>query len=141
MAKIRAIEPSANATRIAPAAATNFRKRLGRTKFATIANAAQRRDLTTWAPPSGRNALFANLNGTQCETVRHGGGIGLLPSFAILLVPHTVLGIDGDVIRTRAREFEPSRVNWPESQPKRRPNLVSARLPCSEAGIIAACQA
>ncbi len=35
----------------------------------------------------GRTALLTNMNGALCETVRHGGGIALLPTFAGLLDP------------------------------------------------------
>jgi DNA-binding transcriptional LysR family regulator len=39
-------------------------------------------NLATWTKLSFRNALLTNMNGTLSETLRWGGGIGLLPSFA-----------------------------------------------------------
>lgn len=41
--------------------------------------------LAAWAGYFGPKALFTNINGALCETIRYGGGIGLLPSFANLM--------------------------------------------------------
>ena len=51
--------------------------------------------LTAWARLSGRTALFTNLNGALCETVRYGGGVALLPSFAGLMDSQTVAVLPG----------------------------------------------
>jgi molybdate transport repressor ModE-like protein len=45
---------------------------------------SEKGNLATWAKLAGRNALLTNLNGALGETVRHGGGIALLPTFAAL---------------------------------------------------------
>lgn len=47
-------------------------------------------NLTAWTKLPFRNALLTNMNGALCETIRHGGGIGLLPSFAGLMEPSLV---------------------------------------------------
>jgi DNA-binding transcriptional LysR family regulator len=51
---------------------------------------SERGMLAAWARHMGRTALLTNMNGALCETVRYGGGIALLPTFAGLLDPHTV---------------------------------------------------
>src|ERR1700679_402360 len=47
-------------------------------------------NLAAWTKLSFHNALLTNVNGALCETVRHGGGIGLLPTFAKLFEPSLV---------------------------------------------------
>jgi DNA-binding transcriptional LysR family regulator len=44
-------------------------------------------NLAAWTKQSYHNALLTNVNGALCETVRHGGGIGLIPTFAKLFEP------------------------------------------------------
>jgi DNA-binding transcriptional LysR family regulator len=51
---------------------------------------SERGMLATWARHMGRTALLTSMNGALCETVRYGGGIALLPTFAGLLDEQTI---------------------------------------------------
>ena len=51
---------------------------------------SEKGNLATWAKLSSRTALLANFNGALSETVRCGGGIALLPSYAPLVYPNLV---------------------------------------------------
>jgi DNA-binding transcriptional LysR family regulator len=46
--------------------------------------------LTSLTRFGGRTALLTNSVGAMCETIRYGGGIGLLPTYAALLEPDVV---------------------------------------------------
>ena len=47
-------------------------------------------NIATWAKLTPRNRLLTNMNGALVETVRHGAGVTLLPSFAPLIYPQLV---------------------------------------------------
>ncbi|MBV8977696.1 MAG: LysR family transcriptional regulator [Alphaproteobacteria bacterium] len=47
-------------------------------------------NIAAWAKLTTRNRLLTNMNGALVETVRHGGGIALLPSFASLIYSELV---------------------------------------------------
>lgn len=56
-----------------------------------------------WSGRANRTAFIANANGTHCEAIRWGAGIGLLPTYATLLYPNLVPVLP--VLRYRAPVF------------------------------------